>query len=629
MIRIINFLLIASISVSSSQAQSDKVKTTHEALVALYNYTDGDNWRNNSGWDINTVPSSMEEFNQWYGLTVSNGNLVEINLSGNGLDFDYRGNSWKGFGNLSDLKELDLSKNPDHWIDNNDFLKEVLKISGLEKLDLRGTRRSQDYDRIDILSEVAENLLNLKYLGINKEGFGSWMSPEIGNLKNLEHLDLSDNIFRGLIPPTVKSLSNLKYLNLKSSNDFVSCNGDTGFRDGIPRELFDLPNLEYLNLSNQRFLEDSIPPTIANLTNLKELNLSGTQWAGSIPPEIGNLAKLEKLDLSNIDIPRSCESHYRLMGNIPHEIANLKNLVYLNLSGNYLTGEIPSKIGDMESLKTLILSKNFYLKGELPSELGNLSNLERLDVGETPLSGAIPRSFYNLENIKSLNTWSTSLCAPLIYEFQYWLSNLVGASYITCEGAFFYEDKTVDQSYVQSQPISQTTLPEATSEVQSIVANYTLTPALPQGIKFDPSTRTISGTPTELSPAKMYSYKSHDSNNFRDSLHFSIEVTAQPVSTELDELPDEFTIHSNYPNPFQNSTSLVFDLPYPAQVGIELLDVMGRQVFTKPPAYFSAGRGIQIEIDGSSLPSGTYLYRLIATASEGDFSYMGQLLKIR
>ncbi|MCH7975759.1 MAG: T9SS type A sorting domain-containing protein, partial [Bacteroidetes bacterium] len=93
----------------------------------------------------------------------------------------------------------------------------------------------------------------------------------------------------------------------------------------------------------------------------------------------------------------------------------------------------------------------------------------------------------------------------------------------------------------------------------------------------------------------------------------SIELVPFPVSTEPDEsLPDTFSLRGNYPNPFNPSTTISFDLASPAGVSIEVFDVFGRRVLATGVSPFSAGVGQEFQVDASSLPSGTYLYRVLA-----------------
>ena len=74
-------------------SQSDK-----DALIALYNATDGANWTNK--WDLNDSPQN------WYGVTIDDlGNVVEIDLYRNNLN----GIIPVEIGKLTNLKKLFLN----------------------------------------------------------------------------------------------------------------------------------------------------------------------------------------------------------------------------------------------------------------------------------------------------------------------------------------------------------------------------------------------------------------------------------------------------------------------------------------------------------------------------------------
>ena len=66
-------------------------------------------------------------------------------------------------------------------------------------------------------------------------------------------------------------------------------------------------------------------------------------------------------------------------------------VVDLDLSGNRLSGEIPSELGSLFNLELLSFYSN-QLSGEIPPELGNLVNLDTLWLEGNQLSGCVPAS---------------------------------------------------------------------------------------------------------------------------------------------------------------------------------------------------------------------------------------------
>lgn len=76
-------------------------------------------------------------------------------------------------------------------------------------------------------------------------------------------------------------------------------------------------------------------------------------------------------------------------------------------------------------------------------------------------------------------------------------------------------------------------------------------------------------------------------------------------------VPSEYRLSANYPNPFNPSTTIAYDLPHPGHVSITVYDMMGREMAVLVNEYRSAGRH-QVVFHANGLPSGTYLYRLQA-----------------
>ena len=95
------------------------------------------------------------------------------------------------------------------------------------------------------------------------------------------------------------------------------------------------------------------------------------------------------------------------------------------------------------------------------------------------------------------------------------------------------------------------------------------------------------------------------------------------------ELPTEFALHGNYPNPFNPITRIQFDLPENAQVQVQIVDMLGREVITLPAQEFEAGANRSVELHATSLASGTYLYRLIATGAEQRHVKTGRMTLVK
>jgi len=86
------------------------------------------------------------------------------------------------------------------------------------------------------------------------------------------------------------------------------------------------------------------------------------------------------------------------------------------------------------------------------------------------------------------------------------------------------------------------------------------------------------------------------------------ESSLSPISLSL---PTRYSLHPNYPNPFNLSTRITYDLPTTSPVTLEIFDLLGRRVATLAKGMQPTGT-YSILFDGSSLPSGLYFYRLHA-----------------
>ena len=95
------------------------------------------------------------------------------------------------------------------------------------------------------------------------------------------------------------------------------------------------------------------------------------------------------------------------------------------------------------------------------------------------------------------------------------------------------------------------------------------------------------------------------------------------------ELPTTFELFGNYPNPFNPSTTISFDLPQTAEVSIQIIDMLGRSVMTLPAKQMEAGAKRTVEVDASNLASGAYLYRLVAKTATETMVKTGRMMLIK
>jgi hypothetical protein len=100
-----------------------------------------------------------------------------------------------------------------------------------------------------------------------------------------------------------------------------------------------------------------------------------------------------------------------------------------------------------------------------------------------------------------------------------------------------------------------------------------------------------------------------------------LELSLAGQAPQLLEVPDEFALHGNYPNPFNPTTTIAFDLPEAVNVNLTVFDVLGRKVVTLVNGESRAGRH-KVSFDATFLASGFYLYRLQA----GDFTEVHKMI---
>jgi len=109
---------------------------------------------------------------------------------------------------------------------------------------------------------------------------------------------------------------------------------------------------------------------------------------------------------------------------------------------------------------------------------------------------------------------------------------------------------------------------------------------------------------------------------------FSIALSAEDESSDP-LLPDDFTLGQNFPNPFNPSTMIEFNLPKRSQVTLTVFNLLGQQIAELANRVYPAGKH-RIYWDGNSsdgrrVSTGVYLYRLKA----GEFIETRKMLLLK
>ncbi len=138
-------------------------------------------------------------------------------------------------------------------------------------------------------------------------------------------------------------------------------------------------------------------------------------------------------------------------------------------------------------------------------------------------------------------------------------------------------------------------------------------------------TKISTGLPT---PNFRYTFTVHDGMMYAGTSGNSVwkrplsDVTA--VGVVDDRVPAGYALHRNYPNPFNPSTEIRFELPATDLVRIGIYDLLGRQVALLVDEHLSPGT-YTVSWDASGSPSGVYYVRM----SAGSYSASGRMLLVR
>lgn len=83
------------------------------------------------------------------------------------------------------------------------------------------------------------------------------------------------------------------------------------------------------------------------------------------------------------------------------------------------------------------------------------------------------------------------------------------------------------------------------------------------------------------------------------------------ANKDFSDLPTAFSLYQNYPNPFNPTTTIRYEIPVQSDVQLSVYDLTGRRVAILVNGVVQAG-SYSVQLDGSQLASGVYMYRLTA-----------------
>ncbi|MBU8932580.1 MAG: T9SS type A sorting domain-containing protein [candidate division Zixibacteria bacterium] len=91
----------------------------------------------------------------------------------------------------------------------------------------------------------------------------------------------------------------------------------------------------------------------------------------------------------------------------------------------------------------------------------------------------------------------------------------------------------------------------------------------------------------------------------------TVTVALSNVAPDSPDMPTKFSLGQNYPNPYNPTTMIAYDVPSASHVTLSVFNVLGQEVATLVDMDKEAG-SYQVEFDGSGIASGVYFYRISA-----------------
>lgn len=509
--KILFFLLISNFFF----AQWSISNAERSALISIYNSTNGENW--NRTWDLEKDPRN------WFGISVKNGAVIELNLSGNAL----KGNFPSNLTSFPKLTKLDLSNNQL----SGDVAVGISSLGLLTKLDISNNRLTGD------------------------------PTNSLTGLFNVDDLALGGNLF---VIPNVNGLlqnfNNIKTLNLS----------DLGLIS-IPAKITAFTNLESLILDNNPIPVNAFG-SIAGHPKLTNISLSGIQLT-QIPSQVSQLTQLASLNLSNNALTEQTTSG----------LSTLENLAWLSLENNQLA-QIPIQITQLKKLQTLNLGRNKISGGT--AALAGLTNLQQLFLNNNLLSGNIPSEFLGMPKLLMLNLNSNQLSGDLsdrLPEITHISNNRFNKAQLSNYVVDYNVQTDLDyspQRYDSAKEVLGVLGQSAKLDQSLSGTDYTFTWYKNLDQKTNTTTADFNFNSVEESDYATYTAEAYTYSVLDNSVVFDLSLFREPISLVKVLGTAESSKHFNiYPNPtseFLNIVSTKYDIQK-----VHIYDLSGKQMLSE------------------------------------------------
>jgi Leucine-rich repeat (LRR) protein len=267
---------------------------------------------------------------------------------------------------------------------------------------------------------------NLHHLSMAYNNMSSKLPISLGSMTKLSLLRLSENMLQGdLSKSRLDQLTNLKVLAL-DGNEFV----------GDLQPIYPLTNLEELYLGF-----NSLSGTLSNdlfqrQTHLRIVAMNNNRLSGPLPDTLWNLTSLEVVDLhfnaldGPIHFPLAAaekDTHRALKyfdvsenffeGGLPPTIVAWSQLTHLDVSLNRMTELLPTNIGALSLMETLLLTDNILGPQPIPDSMRHMTNLRRLSLQDTARTGPLPDWIPTMTNLEVLALDRNRLTGTIASEF--------------------------------------------------------------------------------------------------------------------------------------------------------------------------------------------------------------------